>query len=904
MSDLPKAYNSKDIENQIYRKWEESGFFNPDNLEKAADRYWKAEIFSMMMPPPNATGQLHLGHAMYAIQDLMVRHARMSGKKTLWLPGTDHAAIATQNVVERQILEKEKKTRQQIGREELLRRIDAFVAENRGQIQNQLRKMGFSADWSREKFTLSPELSAAVKTVFKKLYDAGLIYRGERMVNWCPRCGTTLADDEVDFKQTRGYMYYIRYPLKDSDDYLVVATARPETMLGDTAVAFHPQDSRYKKYEGQIVMLPLLNREIPVVADEHIDAEFGTGAMKVTPGHDHNDFEIAQRHDLEIIHLYSADGKIDPQEAADHGFDEYANLTKEEALAQITKELKDRDFIEKTEEIEHRVGFCYRCGTAVEPVVSKQWFINVNKEFQIANDRFQKLLKLEKNTATLKDMMTAAVKSGAIKIVPERFTKTYFEWMKNLQDWNISRQIWYGHRIPVWYCQDCGETIVSLIAPTACPKCQNGRLVQDEDTLDTWFSSGLWTFSTLGYPNETEDLKTFHPVTILATGYDILFFWVARMILMTGFVLEDIPFRTVYLHGLVRDAEGKKMSKSKGNVVSVLEMIEKYGTDALRLSLILGITPGNDLKISEEKIKASRNFINKLWNISRFILTQMQDAEDQQQDDDGPDVSQSSLSIADEWMLERLNAVTASIDKKFAAHDYGSAGEELLKFTWNEAADWYLEIAKIEGGKQTQLKNLLRTLLKLWHPFAPFVTEYAWAQFEAGMLMIEEYPLPADARARQPSVAAVQFKSLQDLVTGLRNVRGEYALSPTPVYASYLAIAKELDWIKEYTPLIERLTRTKLNFEPMDAKKKMPYFLWQGQRVFLIIPNFDIKKEYALTQKQLKDTENLFKKLAAQIKKSAFLKKAPPEVVEKMKIDLIIADNKIHALKAKLKQLK
>ena len=891
---MSKAYNPQEFEDKIYEKWEKSGFFNPDNLEKAGDRFWNAEPFSIAMPPPNVTAELHLGSALFiTLQDIMTRHARMRGRKALWLPGTDHAAIATQNVVERKILEEEKKTRTDLGREQLLRRIEEFVSHTQGRIQNQIRKMGSSCDWTREKFTLSPELSLAVRTAFKKMHDAGLIYRGERMVNWCPRCGSTLADDEVSFKQAKGHMFYLRYPVKDSEDYLVVATNRPETMLGDTGVAVNPGDSRYKKYVGKIIMLPLLNREVPVIADDHIDKAFGTGAMKVTPGHDHNDFEIAKRHGLEMIHLYTADGKIDAQEAADHGFDDYAGLTKEDALNRIVQELHEKEFIEKTEEIEHRVGTCYRCGTVVEPVVSKQWFVNVNAEFKIENKEFSKNLRLPEKT-TLKEMMTAAVKSGAIKIVPKHFEKIYFEWMKNLRDWTISRQIWYGHRIPVWYCPDCTETIVAVEPPASCTKCQGANLKQDEDTLDTWFSSGLWTFSTLGWPQETSDLKTYHPTVVLETAYDILFFWVARMVLMTRFLLNDIPFKTVYLHGLVRDIEGKKMSKSSGNRIDPLDIQAKYGTDALRLSLVLGNTPGNDMKFSEIKVEAGRNFVNKLWNISRFILS----TPPLKVRGGGGGLS----TLADHWILDRLDETVAAVNRHFENSQYGQAAEELQRFTWDDLADWYLEIAKIEGNKKEVLDVLLVNILKLWHPFIPFVTEHIWSQMAKSLLMVDDYPHVPEKIEK--FAARPLFEAMRELVTGLRNLRAEYRLGSTPIYSSYLEIPKDLEWIKDHTPVIEKLTRTKLNFAVMDHAHKMPYFLWEGVRIYLVIPNFDSKKEAALTEKQLKEAESYVKKISTQVKNKGFLKKAPKEIVEKMQADLSAAETKVKTLKAKVKQLK
>ena len=932
MKDLPKAYNPKEVEDEIYRKWEASGYFNPDNLPADEAGRFK-EPFSIAMPPPNATAALHVGHSMFlTIQDIMTRFARMSGKKTLWLPGTDHAAIATNFVVERQIWETEKKTRKDLGREEFLRRVDAYVEKTRGTIGSQIRKMGSSCDWSREKYTFSPELSLAVRTVFKKMYDGSLIYRGSRIVNWCPRCGTTLADDEVLHKPLAGTMYYIRYPLAKSKDFLVVATARPDTMLGDTAVAVNPKDPRYKKFVGTTAMLPLLNRELPVIADEHVDMKFGTGAMKVTPGHDQHDFEIAQRHKLDSISLLGEDGKILAESAADYGFESYSGLAADEAREKIVAELTSAGFIEKTEKMEHSVGRCYRCDAVVEPIVSKQWFVNVNGELRIENDEFRKKLKLKEKT-TLREMAMAAVKSGAIKIVPERFTKTYLNWIENLRDWNISRQIWYGHKIPVWYCDDCEEVIVAIEEPAECPKCKSVRLLQDPDTLDTWFSSSLWTFSTLGWPlNSVEraspqrggpnnDLKTYHPTTIMETGYDILFFWVARMVLATGFAVEDIPFQTVYLNGLVRDIGGKKMSKSLRNVLNPLEVIEKFGTDALRLSMVIGTTAGNDLKISEQKIETYRNFVNKLWNISRFILSS------QENSPSAPSLTKEGVggvpepkSLADQWILSELDNLIAAVHKNFAAYQYGQAGEALYDFTWNKFADWYIEISKIRDNKleisdsQQILRYVLQNLLRMWHPFIPFVTEHIWSQFNNDLLMIQQYPSPIlPLRKGETKRGYENFSALQDLITGLRNLRSEFRQPPAEIFATYIQPAPQ--WLTDHLPIVEKLARVRVNSQDSEglserivaasiATKKMPYFLWEKSKIYLIIPHFDAAKELALTQKDLNAAEAQIAKYQTQLSKKDFLKKAPPQIVEKLKTDAAAAAGRAEKLQEKIKLLK
>ncbi|MDZ4243644.1 MAG: valine--tRNA ligase, partial [Candidatus Doudnabacteria bacterium] len=733
-------------------------------------------------------------------------------------------------------------------------------------------------------YTLSPELSLAVRTIFKKLYDDKLIYRGERIVNWCSGCGTTLANDEVEYHPVAGQLYYIRYPFSKQKGGLTIATTRPETMLADTAVAVNPKDSRYKKYVGKNIMLPLVNRELVVIADERVDCDFGTGVLKITPGHDPLDFEIGQKHRLPIINMFTPDGRVDEKESSDHGFEEYANLTAEEARGKIIEELKEGGYLEKTEDLPHNVGYCYRSGDIVEPMVSKQWFVSVNQ-------------KIPGRKFSLKEIAAQAVKTGSIKIVPKKFEKTYLQWMENLKDWCISRQIWFGHRIPVWYCGNCGEITVEVDALAKCKSCQSTALTQDPDTLDTWFSSSLWTFSTLGWPAETPDLKTYHPTTVLETGYDILFFWVARMVLMTGYAIDDIPFRTVYLHGLVRDAQGKKMSKSKGNAMSPLEIIQKYGADALRLSLCIGISPGNDLKIDETKIQSFRNFVNKFWNISRYILGTVKINEKSE--------TPKAETLADEWILGRVVEVASDVDEKLKKLDFGGAGEELLKFTWNDLADWYIEISKIKdqrSNSQEILPYVLAVLLKLWHPFIPFVSEHIWSQFSKESLMIQEYPV-LEVRSLKLEVGK-KMQTLRDLVTDLRNIRAEYRQDPKEIFSSYLELPKRLSWIKEQTSIIEKLARVKLNFESIDETKKMPYSLWEGTRVYLIIPGFDPKKELVLTEKILKETDEIVKRLETQLAKKDFLKKAPPEIVEKIKADFETAKDRQTKLQAKIKSLK
>ncbi|MFA5129135.1 MAG: valine--tRNA ligase [Patescibacteria group bacterium] len=722
MPELEKAYNPKAVEDGIYEKWEKSGYFNPDNLSRQGRPY------SIVMPPPNVTGTLHLGHAvMLAIEDILIRYHRMRGDRTLWLPGTDHAAIATQTKVEKILKEREGKTRHDLGREKFLAEVDKFITSTKSTIKNQIRKMGSSCDWSREAYTLDEPRSRAVRTVFKMMHDDGLIYRGERIVNWCPGCGSTLADDEVEYKTQKAKFYTFKY---SKDFPFAIATTRPETKLGDMAVAVNPEDSRYKKYVGKtyevnFVGVPL---KIKIIADRSIDMVFGTGALGVTPAHSTADWQMAEKNDLPIIKVIDEQGKIRD------GFTEYSGKSTTAAREMIVEKIKTAGLLEKEEEIENNLSICYRCGTPVEPLPSLQWFIDVNK-------------KIKKYKKSLKELSLEAVKKGVfgqkkIEIIPEQFEKVYFHWMENLRDWCISRQIWFGHRVPVWYKEK--EIYVGIEAP------QGEGWTQDPDTLDTWFSSGLWTFSTLGWPEKTKDLKNFHPTAVLETGYDILFFWIARMILMTTYVLGDIPFKNVYLHGLVRDEKGKKMSKSLGNIIDPLDMIEKYGTDAVRLSLVLGTSPGNDMKLSDEKIAGFRNFTNKLWNISRYILMNVKDTSI-----DTRNIKPKER--ADKWILYYFNElksdqvkkhkdfgqVSGGVTGKLNVFQFSNAGFELRNFTWSQLADHYLEMAK---GRKDKVKDqiliyILKDLLKLWHPFMPFVTEHIWQMLgEKEMLIVQEWP--------------------------------------------------------------------------------------------------------------------------------------------------------------------
>ncbi len=725
---LTKPYDPEATEGRIYQLWEESGFFNPDVCVQRGVCDKDAETFSIVLPPPNVTGTLHMGHSeMLAIEDTLVRYNRMRGKKTLWLPGTDHAAIATQTKVEKKMYDEEGKTRHDVGREEFLKRVHQFAQESRDSIVHQIKKMGSSIDWSREAFTLDEKRSLAVRTAFKKMYDDGLVYRDHRIVNWCPHCYSTLSDDEVDYKGKKAVLYTFKYA---KDFPFAIATTRPETKLGDSAVAVNPNDERYKMYIGKTFTVDLGRGEqtIKVIADEAVDPAYGTGALGVTPAHSMTDYDMAKKNDLALIKVIGEDGAMTKEAGLP-----YAGLKVKEARAKFVQWLKSEDLMLKEEEVDQNLSICYRCARPVEPLPSLQWFVNVNKTFTLPHSNIKGVAA--GSEITLKELMHTVVQNGQIQIVPERFAKIYFHWIENLRDWCVSRQIWYGHRIPVWYRGE--EIYVGVEGP------EGAGWTQDPDTLDTWFSSGLWTFSTLGWPEETEDLRTYHPTTILETGYDILFFWVARMILMTTYLLGDIPFKNVYLHGLVRDERGRKMSKSIGNVINPLDMIKVYGTDATRMSLIIGTSPGNDMKLSEDKIKAYKHFANKLWNITRFVVSNTE----------GVDLSTKPLlTDHDKKNLEELRELVTDITKEIEQYHFYLAGEKLYHYVWHRFADVIVEESKArlygenaaeKSSAQWTLFHILTTTVTLLHPFMPFITEEIWGMLprrKKSLLMIEPWP--------------------------------------------------------------------------------------------------------------------------------------------------------------------
>jgi valyl-tRNA synthetase len=906
MKELEKAYEAKKYEDGIYKKWEASDFFNPDTCAKKNIAN-SGKYFSMVLPPPNVTGVLHMGHAaMLAIEDVMARYHRMKGDKTLWLPGTDHAAIATQTKVEKLLMEKGMKDpRKELGREKFLEKVDEFAKASHDTIINQCKKMGSSLDWSREAFTLDEKRSLAVRTVFKKMYDDGLIERGYRIVNWCPRCHSTLADDEVEYKPMRTKLYWIKY------GPFILATTRPETKLGDTAVAVHPDDERYKDMVGKKYMIPgvLGDFEITVVADEAVDKDFGTGAIKVTPYHSFVDYDIAQRHGVAGKQIIDEDGKM----MANCG--KYAGMTTEEARRAIVVDMERMGLIDHVDEnYENSLSICYRCGTPIEPLPSQQWFIKVNKEFKMGESKIKGIKKGQKTT--LKKLMQASVREGQIKIIPEHFDKTYFHWVDNLRDWCISRQIWYGHQIPVWYKGD--ETYVGVEAP------KGDGWTQDPDTLDTWFSSGLWTFSTLGWPEQTADFKDFHPTSVLETGYDILFFWVARMILMTTYTLGDVPFETVYLHGLVRDEQGRKMSKSLGNVIDPLVMTEKYGADATRLSLLIGNTPGNDLKLSEEKIAGFRNFTNKLWNISRFMLLNIENPR--------KDIAKPiPVTDFDKYILLELDILIASVNYLIENLNFSYSGEILRHFTWSKLADWYLEAAKAEGDKSDILNYILNTILKLWHPFMPFVTETIWQQLygKNEILMVNQWPESLivvkniykereetkcvwsykDGRdTKEPTEISKNISKLTEIIVSIREVRAGANIEPSKKIDVSISAGEYLEFLKRNAELIRGL-RTgvdKLVVEKEIKKPEnsvVPYV--EGAGVYVILGGaIDKEKQKARIEKEIATTEPYIKQLTSKLSNKEFKKNAPPEVFIGEMHKLNEAEDRLEKLKTELNYLK
>ena len=751
MANLEKVYDPKGVESRLYENWENKGYFHakidPDK-----------EAFSIVMPPPNITGQLHMGHALdNTMQDIVVRFKRMQGYEALWMPGTDHASIATEvKIID--ALREEGISKEDLGRDGFLKRAWQWKDEYGGRIVQQLRRLGSSCDWERERFTMDEGCSRAVNKAFVDLYERGMIYQGDRIINWCPHCETALSDAEVEYEEQDSYFWYIRYSGEDGGEGVIVATTRPETMLGDSGVAVNPEDERFASLIGKRVMLPLMNRAIPVVADEYVDREFGTGAVKMTPAHDPNDFEVGLRHDLEIIRVMNDDGTINELGG------KYVGLDRFEARKQIVSDLEELGLLVKIEPHAHNVGACYRCHTTIEPIVSKQWFVSMKP---------------------LAEKPLEAVKSGEIRFVPERFDKTYFNWMENIRDWCISRQLWWGHRIPAYTCQVCGELVVSEDAPTSCPKCGANDFHQDEDVLDTWFSSGLWPFSTLGWPEKTPELAYFYPTTVLVTGYDIIFFWVARMIVFGYAEMGDKPFGDVLIHGIVRDDQGRKMSKSLGNGIDPLEIIDRYGADSLRFSLMMGNAPGNDMRFYHEKVESCRNFANKIWNAARFVLMNIEDGGLTPQSIDA--IGAADFEITDRWMLTRLNAITAEITGHLEEYDLGMSAQKLYDFIWSEFCDWYVEMAKSrlygeDAAAKTVvisvLNHTLITLLQLLHPIMPFITEEIYQHLPGHEETIMRSAWPTVRDELDFPKERDHVEALMDAVRAIRNLRADMNVPP------------------------------------------------------------------------------------------------------------------------------
>jgi len=855
---IAKTYDPKQVEERLYNEWMEKGYFRAEIDNNKTP-------FTIVIPPPNITGQLHMGHALdNTIQDILIRWKRMQGYCALWLPGTDHASIATEaKIVES--MAKEGLTKEMIGREKFLERAWEWKRVYGGRIVEQLKKLGSSCDWSRERFTMDEGLSRAVKEVFIRLYKKGLIYRGERIINWCPKCNTSISDAEVEYEEKDGNFWHIRYPVKDSDEYIVIATTRPETMLGDTAVAVHPEDERYRHLVGKTVILPLINREIPIIADEYVDKEFGTGAVKITPAHDPNDFEVGLRHNLPQIRVMNDDATMNEHAKQYQGMDRY------EARKKIVEDLKELGLLIKIEGHTHNVGTCYRCSTVIEPIISKQWFVRMKP---------------------LAGPAIEVVKNGKIKFVPDRFSKIYFNWMENIQDWCISRQLWWGHRIPAYYCQECGYMEVAAEGPDVCPQCGSTRIEQDPDTLDTWFSSALWPFSTLGWPEETEDLKYFYPTDVLVTGYDIIFFWVARMIFSGMEQMGKEPFKYVFIHGIVRDALGRKMSKSLGNGIDPLEVIDKYGTDALRFALTIGNSPGNDLRFSDEKVESSRNFANKIWNASRFVLMNFDD------DIDFSKVDSNKFTVADRWILSRINNVVKEVTENMDKFEIGIALQKLYEFIWEEFCDWYIELVKPrlydkESGTRLEaqyvLNYVLGTAMKLLHPYMPFITEEIYRHLIGSdeSIMISRWPeyredhnFPEDEE---------KMVLIMDAIRSIRNTRAEMNV-PVSRKAKVIFVAGDEDkksMLSQAESFIQRLAGASdvvIQLDRNGIPSNAVSSIIAGAEIYIPLEDLiDIDKEIERLEKEKANLEKELERVNNKLVNQGFVAKAPAKVVEEEK---------------------
>ncbi|HEY8875468.1 MAG TPA: valine--tRNA ligase [Desulfosporosinus sp.] len=874
--EMAKTYDPSLVEDKLYRYWEGKGFFHAKvNKENPA--------FSIVMPPPNVTGALHLGHAMDStIQDILTRFKRMQGYNTLWLPGTDHAGIATQAKVEEQLV-KEGTKRVEIGREKFLERVWDWKKEYGGRITQQLRRLGASCDWERERFTMDEGCSKAVREAFVHLYNKGLIYRGNYIINWCPKCHTTISDIEVDHVDSVGDLYHLCYPVKDSNDALVVATTRPETMFGDTAVAVHPDDHRYQHLIGKTVLLPLTDREIPIIADDYVDREFGTGAVKITPAHDPNDFEIGLRHQLPQIVVLDKEAKMNENAG------KYQGMNCAEARIAVVKALKAQGILLKIEPHTHAVGQCYRCSTVIEPMVSKQWFVKMEPLAKPAID---------------------VVKNGRLGFVPDRFDKIYLGWMENIRDWCISRQLWWGHRIPVWYCEDCGLEICADADPSTCPTCGSKQLKQDPDVLDTWFSSGLWPFSTLGWPEQTPELEQFYPTSVLVTGRDIIFFWVARMIFMGLEFQNEVPFPKVMIHGLVLDAQGRKMSKSLGNGVDPIEVIDQYGADTLRFMLITGNTQGNDLRFHPERLEATRNFTNKIWNASRYVLLNLEDYVE------GP---RGELTLADRWILSRYASTIKKGTEVLENFDLGEGGRLLYEFIWNEFCDWYIELTKprlydkeqvlSRHTAQSVLLEVLEGTLRLLHPYMPFLTEEIWQALPVPgeSIMMQSWP---EVPAYQDAVAEGNMTLLMDAIKAIRNIRAEMKVAPGQKIEILILApdALQRSVMETGKPDILKLAggaSVELFATMAEKPTQAASAVLEGVEIYLPLKGLiDMDKEIARLEKEISQATLDQQSLEAKLSNPGFTSKAPAQVVAKERERLAGIVTRTAALEERLKELK
>ncbi|MEI3390419.1 MAG: valine--tRNA ligase [Clostridia bacterium] len=855
---LESKFNPKDFEDKIYKNWEESGYFKPSE-DKSKKPY------TIVIPPPNITGKLHMGHALdETIQDLLIRYKRMQGYNTLWLPGTDHAAIATEAKVVAKLKE-EGISKEDLGREEFLNRAWEWKKEYGGIIINQIKKLGCSCDWDRERFTMDEGLSNAVKHVFVELYNKGLIYKGKKMINWCPYCKTSISDAEVEYEEEPTHLWHIKYKVKGEENrYVIVATTRPETMLGDTGVAVHPADERYKDLVGKTVILPIMNKEIPVVADEFVEKEFGTGAVKLTPAHDPNDYESGERHGLEVVEVFDETGKMNDLVPEYEGMDLY------EAREKIVEKLKEIGALVKIEDYTHNVGKCYRCHHRIEPKISEQWFVKMD---------------------TLAKPAIDAVRNGEVKFIPERFDKTYFNWMENIRDWCISRQLWWGHRIPAYYCKECGNMQVSESEITKCNKCGSKNIEQDDETLDTWFSSALWPFSTLGWPEQTEDFKYFYPTDTLVTGYDIIFFWVARMIFSAIEHTGKAPFKNVFIHGIVRDSQGRKMSKSLGNGIDPIEVIDKYGTDALRFSLILGISPGNDIRYMPEKLEAASNFANKLWNASKFVLGNLENYKEIEFKDIKDD-----LTYADKWILSKLNVLVAEITNNIDGFELGVFAQKIYDFIWNEFCDWYIEMVKprlYNENDKTKLaamytlNKVLADSLKLLHPIMPFITEEIYTKLYNNdeSIMISKWPEYDNNLNYEKEIQAVE--ELKNIIIGIRNIRVQRNVHPSKKSKLIFVTSDLKETVKDSEPWLLKLGFGS-EIQVKDNKEEIPQnamaVLANGVELYMPFEELvDIVEEKERLQKEKERLQSEIQRATKMLSNPGFVNKAPAEKIQEEK---------------------